>query len=236
MKQEVESHRHLQEQDKFLRELPDEMCGFFAKNIRDSGAQLRQDLFVLWETRKKKGGYFIEIGACDGILYSNTLLLEKKYGWKGLVVEPARKWHLALGENRNCQISHDFVAGKSGKKMDFCEVNEGEFSSALQHADSDRHADLRRRREVYQVESVSLTDLLRKHSAPFRIDYLSLDTEGSELDILQGFDFDSYQVQCITCEHNFTSRREKIRQLLQGHGYTRKYEAFSHFDDWYFKA
>jgi hypothetical protein len=76
-------------------------------------------------------------------------------------------------------------------------------------------------------------DLLTKYDAPQVIDYLSIDTEGSELDILSNFDFDYYKFKVITVEHNFTEQREKINQLLTSKGYKQVLREISAFDDWY---
>ena len=75
--------------------------------------------------------------------------------------------------------------------------------------------------------------MLDKYSAPHLIDYLSIDTEGSEYKILAAHDFSSYIFKVITCEHNHTPSRQKIHELLTGKGYTRKFEDVSKFDDWY---
>ena len=68
------------------------------------------------------------------------------------------------------------------------------------------------------------------------IDYLSIDTEGSELDILNNFDFNSYQFRVITCEHNYSSNRDKIYNLLSNNGYKRVMTDISQFDDYYIKT
>lgn len=102
-------------------------------------------------------------------------------------------------------------------------------------SDSDMHAASRRDGERYPVETVSLNDLLAFWDAPRRIDYLSIDTEGSELDILQHFDFDAYDVRLITVEHNHTDRRQPICDLLAAQGYQRKFETLSNVDDGYVK-
>ena len=78
-----------------------------------------------------------------------------------------------------------------------------------------------------------MSDLLEKYSAPSIIDYLSIDTEGSEYDILNAFDFQKYKFRVITCEHNFTPMREKIYDLLIKKGYKRKLSNISRVDDWY---
>lgn len=76
-------------------------------------------------------------------------------------------------------------------------------------------------------------DLLARHGAPAEIDYLSVDTEGSEFDILEHFDFDRYKIRIITCEHNFTPNRERVFRLLASKGYRRKFENLSKADDGY---
>ena len=88
----------------------------------------------------------------------------------------------------------------------------------------------------YDVATVSLMDLLAEHGAPAEIYYLSIDTEGSEFDILESFDFGRYDIRVITCEHNFTPMRRRVHALLSGKGYVCKFETVSEFDDWYVKT
>jgi FkbM family methyltransferase len=61
-----------------------------------------------------------------------------------------------------------------------------------------------------QLKIISLNDLLSRHGAPSKIDYLSIDTEGSELEILQAFDIEKYAISVITCKHNFLAQRNEI--------------------------
>jgi len=77
-----------------------------------------------------------------------------------------------------------------------------------------------------------LKDMLSKHNAPSIVDYLSIDTEGSEFDILSAFDF-STRFNIITCEHNNSSMQEPIYKLLTSHGYKRIYPEISAWEDWY---
>ena len=198
-----------------------------------SNAQLLQDLWVLYELKEKRGGFFVEFGACDGISLSNTLLLEKAFGWQGVLAEPARVWHAALYRNRNCYISDKCVYRSDGIEVLFNEVEIGELSGMEDVADGDFHADFRREAKQYSVSTISLNRLLSEARAPGRIDYLSIDVEGGEFDVLQSFDFAAHEIALISVEHNFSESRTKIYDLLTKLGYRRRFKQLSLFDDWY---
>jgi FkbM family methyltransferase len=198
-----------------------------------SKAQLKQDIFVLSELDCKTGGYFVEFGATNGVDLSNTYLLETKFGWKGILAEPAKVWQDALVANRKCCISFDCIWSKSHEELEFNEVGAADLSTIDVFSNGDEHAKTRTEGKKYNVYTCSLLDLLRKYKAPKEIDYLSIDTEGSEFEILNAFDFDAYKIKIITCEHNYTPMREKIYDLLTSKGYTRKFPNLSRFDDWY---
>ena len=201
-----------------------------------SKSQVQQDLFVLHELDFKQGGYFVEFGAANGVDLSNTYLLEKELGWTGILAEPAKVWAEELANNRDCHIDFDCVWSKTGEVLDFNETTAAELSTVSQFSDSDEHASARANGNTYNVNTISLVDLLDKYDAPKEIDYLSIDTEGSEFEILNAFDFDKYKIKIITCEHNYTPMRGQILQLLQSKGYVRKYTEYSRFDDWYVLA
>ena len=70
---------------------------------------------------------------------------------------------------------------------------------------------------------------------PRFIHYVSIDTEGSELEILQGFPFDSHEVGAFSIEHNFEEpKRSQIRALLEARGY--RIERDQDVEDWYVAA
>lgn len=210
--------------------------------LAEAKSQLGQDGFVLNELNFKTHGYFVEFGATNGVDISNTWLLEKFYGWTGILAEPSRYWHNALFQNRLCYIDTDCVWSHSNETVIFNEVDASlvnygpELSTVDMFSSVDNHSDSRRSGQKYAVNTISLMDLLAKYNAPKDIDYLSIDTEGSEFDILNNFDFGQYNIKIITCEHNYTPMREKIRDLLTANGYQRKMEVTSRWDDWYVKV
>ena len=182
----------------------------------------------------KRDGFFIEFGATDGIVLSNTYLLEKYFGWKGLCAEPNPTFFERLKVNRKCLTSNRCIAERSGDEVEF--IFADEYGGIADYADHDSHS---QKREAYETLSgtttlttISLEDFLLEHNAPSTIEYLSIDTEGSEFDILKSFPFDRWDIRLITVEHNFTDNREKLFDLLTRYGYKRQ-EA--QFDDWYYK-
>jgi hypothetical protein len=202
--------------------------------IPRSKSQLRQDLFVLSALNFKKGGFFVEFGATDGLTLSNTFLLESDFQWSGILAEPARCWREALIKNRpKAILDFSCIWKESGVDLEFVETAQPELSTIETFREGDLHRKSRRESKTYQVKTMSMLDLLNTHSAPKYIDYLSLDTEGSEYEILSAFDFDSYEIGIITVEHNNTLNRERIFELLSNLGYVRKFSDLTKFDDWY---
>ena len=212
-------------QTKFL-----EYC---AKKRQTSCSQLFQDLLVLYLLQEKTNGYFVEFGAADGMFLSNTYLLEKNFNWNGIVCEPAKSWENALRKNRSSIIDYRCVFHSSGLQLPFLDVKNNELSTLQSYSQLDLHASNRAEGDQYLVETISLEDLLDQHNAPRVIDYISIDTEGSEFDILRVFNFKKYHFRIITVEHNHTEMRTEIYNLLVNSGYSRIFKDLSGFDDWY---
>lgn len=199
-------------------------------------SQLGQDLFALYSLNWKRGGFFVEFGATNGVDLSNTYLLEKDFEWIGILAEPAEVWHAELTRNRSVAIDFDCVWKESGLSLPFAVVESAELSTLGDFADRDAHKKARKSSAWQTVSTVSLTDLLERHAAPAVIDYLSIDTEGSEFEILNAFDFSRYTFSVITCEHNFSNQRKNIYDLLVRNNYVRVFDGLSRWDDWYVHA
>lgn len=201
--------------------------------LRHSKSQLGQDLLGLSVSGLDKPGYFVEFGAADGVALSNSHILEKQFGWNGILCEPSTGWHEALKENRSSVIDTRCVYSVSGDKISFSENYLGELSAITSYADPNSNGILKRTTSSYEVETISLLDLLNGHNAPKFIEFLSVDTEGSEFEILKNFDFQRYRFGAICVEHNFADTREKINGLLTSNGYVQVHKDLSDFDDWY---
>lgn len=195
-------------------------------------SQLGQELWVLLMTGEKRAGYFVEFGACDGLHFSNSCLLERDYGWKGIVAEPNPHWHAALAENRRCSVTHECVSATSGDVVSFDCMDRPALSTLSGTNTQDMHR--RKVRKRIDVSTISLNDLLDSHDAPAVVDYISIDTEGSELMILEAFDFSRRQVDFFTVEHNYNeARRDAVLTLMEANGFRRWYPEITRFDDWF---
>lgn len=201
-------------------------------NFESSNAQIQQDLIASF-LFPEPGNYFVEFGATDGVSLSNTCLLEAKFGWTGLLSEPGLKWQEDLVKNRKCAIDFRAVAGVSGEKRFFIEAFEGEYSTLADFSNIGTHTHVRDSGIEYLVETVSLNDLLEEHKAPKDIQMMSIDTEGSELEILSKFDFDKHRIAFFVIEHNYTQNEKQIDELLMKNGYFRFLREVSEFDAWY---
>jgi FkbM family methyltransferase len=219
----------------FVRALGPQHHKMLFQLLGKSKSQLRQDLFVLSETAYKKEGYFVEFGATDGLALSNTYLLETEFSWKGILAEPAIVWKKDLRKNRpDASIETLCVWENSDSWLSFNEANSPELSS-IDTFNENKNRNTRRTGKKYEVQTISLNDLLRKHNSPKYIDYMSIDTEGSEYKILSTLNFKEFSFGIITVEHNYAPQRELIFNLLTMNGYKRRYQNISYFDDWYTK-
>lgn len=213
----------------FIKAMPQDQRSRCIDLLATSQSQLRQDIFALVASDFRREGFFVEFGATDGVSLNNTLILERDFGWSGILAEPARNWLVDLKGNRTCKIDTRCVWKTTGDTLGFTEAPRGENSAITSHMSWKRRA----RGTSYDVTTISLNDLLAEHKAPALIDYASIDTEGSEFEILNALDWSRWSFRLLTIEHNFAPQREQIHALLSAKGYHRVHEAVSRFDDWY---
>jgi len=208
----------------------------FVECHRLSKSQLTQDMWVAIASGFKRNGTFVEIGAADGVTFSNTFMLEKVLGWQGVLVEPSAFWYDKLNENRIAHIDTRCCTGESGRVIKFLNTRDPLLSSISTNRFSDSHASERFQGVESSVLSVSLNDIFIKYKLPSEIDYLSIDTEGNEFEILSNFDFNRFKFKFATIENGFDTKKSlKIQSLLEMHGYTKVHDDLSEFDDFYIR-
>lgn len=227
---------HLGIRDRDLRKyelasviMPDTNLKEFANILDSSASQLGQDIFALAALGFKNGLSFVEFGAADGLSHSNSLLLERRYHWSGALAEPNSDFFLKLEENRpNCYVSDRAIFSVSGSEVSFS--NAHLLSTITQFVNSDRH--VRRIKEVSKVVTQSFEDFLQDAGFDNYVDFVSIDTEGSELQILDNFDFSTFQFGAMCIEHNYTDAQKGLSSLLEKNGYVPVLKKFSRQDIW----
>ncbi len=207
------------------------------KNI---SSQLYQDMFASFIVGNKFDKTFLEFGATDGIDLSNTYMLENFEKWWGALSEPSLQWHEALKKNRkNSKIITKCIWSQSGKNLDFFMSDVGVLSTIKDFIESDKNSmpgnTLERKKagKIISVETISLNDVIKEYFNNISPSYISVDTEGSEYEILKSFKLDIYRPKVFTIEHNFTDFQMKIDDLMKLNNYKRIFRELTAFDAWY---
>lgn len=166
----------------------------------------------------KRGGYFVEAGAAP---LSNTLALERHFGWTGIAVEPHPVEFEAVKRERRC-IAEQVCLTDSLTEVEFVINETVPWASGIRGTVGD---DLQRAHygegavtKTVRLPGVPLWELLRRHDAPRRVDYLSLDIEGAEWLALKDFPFGECSFNCMTIERGARDYL-KLRRKLLGEGY-----------------
>lgn len=195
-------------------------------------SQYGQDKYISSLVNNKRDGYFVELGACDGVMFSNSHYFEKSLGWNGVLIEPNPYFYEDLKKNRKCNISNKLCDGEAGKEIDF--LIAGPISGVLNDK-SGYWVKQNLNNQKIKLTTTTLSDVLDEFHSPYKIDFLSLDVEGSEYNILKTFPFDKYTFHFMCIEHNEcydgSENKNNIRELLISKGYTLIKE--SNIDDFY---
>jgi hypothetical protein len=180
------------------------------------------------------GCFFLDIGCSKPFVLSNTLLLERR-GWCGIGIDAVSDPALWKARKHTVFVSA-CLGAEAGKDVEIIipddhEAFAGVCSLIERHKWVFSYGNPTRR----TMQTQCIGDILRAHDVPNkRIDFISLDVEGSEWEIVRSFPFDEYTVKCIAVEHNFEEpKRTLIRTFLtETHGF--KFVCENQWDDWYF--
>jgi FkbM family methyltransferase len=187
----------------------------------DVKSQNLQDLKTLQLLSNKKNGYYVEFGADDGVQNSNSYFLNKIFGWSGLLAEPNPERFKELKRNRpNDCVSNALIWREKDVEIEFTIA--GQLSTISDFVESDFMKDERKSVSTKKMKflTTDLESVLKNANAPKYIDFLSIDTEGSEFDILEKFNFDKYIFNVICVEHNNNEEnKNKLDSLFTRNGY-----------------
>lgn len=180
----------------------------------------------------KQGGFFVDAGATGG-LNNSAIVLEKQLNWSGISVNAHRDHcQLILNDQKRMNVEHAALLDYDGE-TDFYyapigTTSEGHrsFNKKLQdlsyvgcvtrYENRDFKNHLLQKAVVEKVKCLTLLSLLKKYNAPKIIEYIALDVEESEYDILRVFPFNEYKILCLSIENS-----NRIKPILELNGFTR---------------
>jgi len=180
-------------------------------------------------------GTYIELGANDGLTQSNTWWLEREREWSGLLIEPALNQYLQLVKNRSPRNQFRCVAcvprdySDAYVRMTYADLMSTTTSDGLINIDIDVHYEAARQHAPDQVEfyapARTISDVIDECELPSHVDFMSLDVEGAELSVLQGFDFERHTLGHLLVETRDVSI---IADFLSDFGYRQTEQISGH--------
>jgi FkbM family methyltransferase len=204
------------------------------KYLKKYSSQIGQDIFIDILNSKKEKGFFIEIGVGDGVNISNTYFLEKIRNWNGVLCEPDKSSHSSISANRKATLCKDALFNKAGT-IDFYSID-GNTELSTINMTKDMNSSMRKNYSKYEVNTLTFGEFAIKYNIPTSIDFISLDTEGTELEILSTIDFSKYQIGAFCIEHNnLEDRKSKLKEIMFSNGYNLFNEKLTLFDYWFYK-
>lgn len=180
-------------------------------------SQFGEDRYIVENLKIPEKGIFVDVGAGNPIRYSNTYHFEQK-GWRGLCVDPDPRQYRELRDRRGCYVVHGAVGTKK-KQMKL--AKDPDISGSAEHVQG----------EPYDVEWFTLGKLLRIYDFP-RIDVLSIDTEGTEIDVWESFNEKVKPVRVLVVEYNtvgMASNEQKYLTYFTNSGFTLKHKTKSNY-------
>lgn len=199
-------------------EYPKPIAGYYSQKGQDKF--LNEEIFM-----NKRGGIFVEIGAHDGISFSNTYFFEKELDWSGICIEPNPEIFGQLTKNRKCYCEQVCITNSFSKKRFLkCSGYMLEMYSGLMDEFDPRHIEridceieiYGGKKEIIWIECAPFKAILRKYNIS-HVDFLSIDIEGGEKSALETIDFDAVKIDIIVVENNFDE--DVVKNFLLSKGY-----------------
>jgi len=174
----------------------------FHRYLLRSFAQEMQDRWCIDSVHhRKRGGFFVEFGAYDGVKFSNTVLLERQYRWQGICIEPHPIAFARLALNRRCRVLNCAV----GSREDTLTLSDAALVSSLAGTEVEG-----RPRRSLRVHVRRLDQILTETNAPSTIDFMSVDVEGYEDEALLTFPFQRWRILALCIERPSAALNAKI--------------------------
>jgi FkbM family methyltransferase len=194
------------------------------------------DQWVVDLFRQKRGGYFVEAGALDGIHGSCTYTLEKFFAWTGLLVEPGPPFPALVVNRPGSRCENVCISDRDGR-VSFVIASDRGYSGIkekLQQKDRNHRERWGKPKNEWEapgyqeteIAAITFYNLLKKHNAPQTIEYVAFDMEGAEYDALKDFPFAEYRILAFSIEG------DSCNELLAANGYRQVKNPFNTEAPW----
>lgn len=182
---------------------------FFFWNERYSSQAGQDKIIKEVFFNNKRNGFFVEIGAYDGIIGSNCYHFERYLNWNGIAIEASNIQFKKLKKNRKCKLLNDAIS-EEVKEVEFMEVTEGLTQmSGINNNFFERNVNIISKNSAsktksFKIKTITFDQVLSKNS---KIDYLSIDIEGGEMALLNSINFNDYEIKVISVENNIPEKQ-----------------------------
>lgn len=202
---------------------------FILKSGSMSHSQLSQDAWIVGLMQGRKGGRYLEIGAYDPYEYSNSAVLREKFDWTGFHVDPSPTSHSRFNI---AGLDNWFIRAGVGKETGLGRlIGDGAFAQLVAVPECSNSPSTTPACSDDLVAIMTPGDLLRRVG---EVDYLSLDIEGGEIDVLRNWPFELCKPYVMTIEHNHRETdRKEITQICTAQGYRQVLAAATDFESWF---
>jgi FkbM family methyltransferase len=191
-------------------------------------SQCNQDKY-LEETVFKgyKNGTFVDVGAHNGVSLNNTLFFERMHNWTGINIEPLPNVYQDLVKNRPQCVNLNCAVSSQNGTAEFLQASvESEMLSGLKNCYDPRHVQRIKRETIASrgkcttitVSTRRLDSIFKEHSIS-HVNYLSIDVEGAEFEVIKSIDFDAVFIDVIGFENNYNDKSQPIVDYLSSKGY-----------------
>lgn len=195
-------------------------------------SQFKQDELLEQNVFKGyKNGIFMDVGAHDGVSINNTLYFEKNNNWTGYNIEPIKSVYEKLVINRPNSININCaVCNNNGTAQFLCNTGYTEMISGLKDCFDIRHVlrlkneneAMGSKTEIIKVKTKKLEDICDEYNIK-HIDFLSIDVEGAEFEVIKSINFDKIFIDVIIFENNYNDVSVPIIDYLKNKNYIEIY-------------
>lgn len=170
-----------------------------------------------------KNGFFVDVGAHDGLTINNTLYFEKYNNWRGINIEPIKKVYEKLEENRPNSININCaICNYEGETDFYCNSGYTEMISGIKECFDNRHKSRLEREnmergsttEIIRVPTRRLESILEENNVT-HINYLSVDVEGAEFEVIKSLNYEKVFIDVIGFENNYYDTSIPIIKYLE---------------------